>query len=86
MMEQSNIIEINAKTEGTSPPPKIALRLRTAFDVRRLIAPTINQLMRDEISESNAAKIGYLANIMLHAFEVSELESRISQLEHGVTK
>jgi len=84
-MDQANILQYNAETQPPSPPCRRATRLRTAFDVRRLIARTINQLMRDEIPEGKAAKIGYLANILLHAIEISEMEDRISKLEKGDT-
>lgn len=71
--------------EGTKPkettPPRRSIRLRTVFDLNRLLARTINQVLRDEISEGKAGKIGYLSNVMLKSFEMTELEQRIQKLE-----
>ena len=41
----------------------------------------INALIQDEITESKAKTIGYLANIMLKGLEVGELEDRINKIE-----
>lgn len=57
------------------------VRINDADGVRRLLQRTINALLDDEISESKARAIGYLCNIMLKAFEVGELEERLTELE-----
>ena len=60
---------------------KRAVKLKNAEDVTRLLARTINALLRDEIGENKAAKVGYLSNIFLRALESSALESRLEALE-----
>jgi hypothetical protein len=64
---------------------KRAVKLRSVHDVSRLLAKTINQLLRGEILEGTAGKIGYLSNILLRALEQSDLEQRIKDLEDLVT-
>ena len=81
----TNTLENQANEKG-SIPPKRSVRLKTAFDVNRLLAKTINQLLRNEISESKVGKVGYLCNVMLKAFELTEIEQRITKLENQKTE
>jgi len=60
---------------------KRAVKLKNTDDVTKLLARTINALLRDEIAESKASKVGYLANVLLRALESSALESRLEALE-----
>lgn len=71
------------KKEETIPAPvkRRSIRLRSASDVNRLLARIINNLLRNEVEESKAGKIGYLSNIMIKSFEVSDIEKRIAVLE-----
>jgi hypothetical protein len=46
----------------------------------------VNQLLREEVSESVAGKAGYLLSIMLKSFELSEIESRLDALEEQMNK
>lgn len=62
-------------------PPKRSIRLRTALDVRRLLAKLINGMYRDEIDTNKGTKIAYLCNVMLKAQELSEIEARLKALE-----
>ncbi len=57
------------------------VRINNPDGVRRLLQRVINSLLNDEISENKARAIGYLCNIMLKAFEVGELEERLTELE-----
>lgn len=60
---------------------KRAVKLKSSWDVSRLLAKTINQLLRGEITEQRAGKVGYLANVLLRALEASDLEKRVEHLE-----
>lgn len=57
------------------------IRLDTIGDVSKFLAKLINQVNRGETSESTAAKIGYLSNILIGALKDSELEDRVKKLE-----
>jgi hypothetical protein len=46
-----------------------------------LLAKTINRLLRDEIGEAKAGKVGFLCNVMLHSFELTQIEQRLAELE-----
>lgn len=60
---------------------KRAVRLKNVDDVTSLLGRVINNLLRDEISESKSAKIGYLANVLLRSLERSDLEARVKRIE-----
>jgi len=65
---------------------KRSVRLRSTYDVTRLLAKIINQVLRDEITSEKAGKVGYLANILLRGLEQSDLEARLKALEEKVAK
>ena len=71
----------NKRKGKDTHPPQRSIRLKKASDVNRLIAKVINQLIRDEIGENKAGKVGYLCNIMLHSFDTQEFEKRLETLE-----
>ncbi len=71
----------NKRKKGGDTHPRQPIRLDTVFDVNRLLAKVINDLIRDKISENKAGKVGYLCNIMLGSFQTVEFERRISELE-----
>jgi hypothetical protein len=75
----ANQLTDKSKSEGLYP--QRAIRLRTAFDVRRLLARLINMTLKDELDESKCTKVGYLCGVLLRAIELSELEERIKKLE-----
>jgi len=62
------------------------VRLRSVHDINRMLARTINQLVRSEIEESKAGKVGYLCNIMIRSFEVCDIEKRLVELEDQVER
>ena len=41
----------------------------------------INGLLRDEIPPEKASKVGYLANVLIRAFEQNDLQERLEDLE-----
>ena len=57
------------------------IRLENPRQVQRLLARTINCLHAGDIGENRARVIGYLAGIMLKAFETVEIEERLTELE-----
>jgi len=63
---------------------KRAVKLKSTYDVSRLLSKTINQVLRDEMSGEKAGKIGYLSNILIRALEQSQLEKRIESLEQKI--
>jgi len=61
------------------------VRVNSPDGVNRLLQRVINALLDDEITENKARTIGYLCNIMLKAFEVGELEERLTELEESLS-
>lgn len=57
------------------------IRVNTVSGVNKLLQRTINALIQDEITESKARTLGYLANIMLKGLEVGQLEERLNKIE-----
>lgn len=60
------------------------IRLENPKNVQRLLARTINLLNDNEISESRAKAIGYLAGILIKSFETIDLENRLRELEQQI--
>ena len=56
-------------------------RIEGADDVVSLLSDTINQVRRGDIDPRVANAVGYLANILLKAKELGDLEDRIKALE-----
>jgi len=57
--------------------------IETVEDVKRILAEAVNEL-RGSASESLVSKaraIGYLASVLMDAFEKSDIENRITELE-----
>ncbi len=80
MENETKLLTGTENLPGTIPS-KRAIRLKSIFDINRLLARTVNQLIRGQIEETKAGKIGYLCNVMLKSFELTELERRIGELE-----
>lgn len=57
------------------------VRVQSIKDAERLLARTLLQLQKGEISESKARAMAYVANSYAKMFEVSENEKRIEALE-----
>lgn len=60
------------------------LRLNSTSSVNRLLARTINSLIDETISESNARAIGYLAGVLLKGLTQGDLEERLESLENAM--
>jgi hypothetical protein len=58
-----------------------AVKIEDCGDVVALISETINQVRRGEIDPRVANAVGYLANVLIKAFEQDELETRVEKLE-----
>lgn len=57
------------------------LRLSKASAIKRFLAKVLNQLNNDEITESKAKSLAYIAQIQLKAIEASDMQNKIEQLE-----
>jgi hypothetical protein len=71
----------NAKKDDPEKENLRPIRVRTVRDARRLLARIMKQLQLEEISESRAKTISYVANSYAKLYEVSELEERVTELE-----
>ena len=71
----------NAKKDEPENENLRPIRVRTVRDARRLLARVLKQLQLEEISESRAKTISYVANSFAKLYEVSELEERVTELE-----
>jgi hypothetical protein len=63
--------------DATAPDVKV----KDCGDVVALISETINQVRKGMIDPRIANSVGYLANVLIKAFEQDELETRIERLE-----
>jgi hypothetical protein len=57
------------------------VKVEDCGDVVALISETINQVRKGVIDPRVANSVGYLANVLINAFERDELETRIEKLE-----
>lgn len=57
------------------------IRLSDIRDIKKLLSKLINERYRDEVDSFKARDIGYLAKCLLEAYEKSELEERLAELE-----
>ena len=74
-------ISRNAKKDAQDEDSLHPIRIRSVKDARRLLARVLKQLQLQQISESRAKTISYVANSYAKLFEVSELEERVEELE-----
>ena len=73
------------QTDNSTTPPTIrAVRLKTLADVRRFGSRVVNQLIRKEITESEARAYGYLLSIMSGVIKDSDIEDRLKALEKSM--
>lgn len=71
------------KTLDASAPD---VKIESCQDVVRLISETINQVRKGQVDPRVANAIGYLANVLIKAYEQGDLEKRIKDLEAAVKK
>jgi hypothetical protein len=57
------------------------VKVEDCGDVVALVSETINQVRKGVIDPRVANSVGYLANVLIKAFEQDELETRIEKLE-----
>lgn len=74
------------KQVAVVPPDVPEVRLKRFRDVTRLLACTINQVRRSQISTRAANTVGYLASIFIACQEKVELDERLTALEKRVFK
>ncbi|MGD9276495.1 MAG: hypothetical protein PVJ67_04960 [Candidatus Pacearchaeota archaeon] len=56
-------------------------RLDTAKSVRQYLANVVHAVHDDKMDSEKARCIGYLCNIMIKSFEVTDFEDRLTVLE-----
>ncbi len=62
--------------------PKGNIRLKRPQDVRRLLARVINELIQEEPTSIERARvIATLSNSIIKAMEVGELDNRLKEIE-----
>ena len=66
------------KTLGSTAPD---VKVEDGGDVVALISETINQVRKGLMDPRVANSVGYLANVLIKAFEQDDLETRIERLE-----
>jgi hypothetical protein len=64
-----------------TPPKRKKVSLRNICDVKRVLAATINELRRDEVTPLVAGKIFYGLTVMLTVFEQFDMAAQIQELE-----
>ncbi len=62
------------------------VRVRSIKDASLLLSRVLMQLQKDEISENKARSISYVCNSYVKAFELSEIQSRLDDLEIKVNE
>lgn len=68
--------------DGDAPDVKV----ESCQDIVRLIGETINQVRKGQIDPRVGNAIGYLANVLIKAYEQGNLEKRIEDLEAAVKR
>jgi hypothetical protein len=66
------------------PPPRI--NLSTSDDIRREMARVYRETRFNKISPTNATKLTYILISILKAYEATEIEKRLSDLEKAHLK
>lgn len=69
-----------------SPSRKRPIRLHTAADARRFLSKLMNGVFRNQIDSAKAARLGYLAGILLRTIETADLERRLAELENALAE
>lgn len=70
----------------TLPPGTPNVKIKSANDVTRLLALTVNQVRRGEIGVRVATAVGYLSSYILKSREQGELEERLATIEEFMEK
>lgn len=75
---KTKIIKVNE-------PMKKVIRTNNSKDITKLLSKMINDVLQDRLDLRIATGITYIANVLLKAFELSELEKRIDNIEQHLT-
>lgn len=67
-----------------SERPLEPMRIRDIKDLINLLEDTINKVRTEPMTHQKANCIGYLANIMIKAFESDELKEKVKNLEMAI--
>lgn len=70
----------------TIPDAAPDVEIENCQDIVRLLVQTINQVRKGTLDPKVANSVGYLSNIALKAFEDSDLEKRLAELETVVKR
>lgn len=70
----------------TLSPGTPNVKIKSANDVTRLLALTVNQVRRGEIGVRVATAVGYLSSYILKSREQGELEERLATIEEFMEK
>lgn len=70
--------------KATLPEDTPGIQIRSAREVCSLLSDTINHVRTGRLDPRVANAVGYLASVMIRAFEVGELEERLAALEGTV--
>jgi hypothetical protein len=62
------------------------LRLKTAQDVAKALARTVNEVRKGAVDAKVANAVGYLCGMILKAIEAGELAERVAALERGAAQ
>ena len=68
------------------PFGKRPIRLQSARDVRKFLGKLINATARNDMDPDKAARLGYLAGILLKSIETSDIEGRLAELESKLAR
>lgn len=68
------------------PSRRRPIRLHTAADARRFLSKLMNGVFRNEIDSGKAARLGYLAGILLKSIETADIERRLADLERTLSE
>lgn len=60
--------------------------LKTPSDVRRYLSALMFKIEGGEVEPSKGTKLGFLANVLLKALELEQIEARLDQLEKLITR
>ena len=60
------------------------IKLTKVRDVQVFLSGLINRRIRDEVDSATSRDCGYLAKILLDAFDAVEMEERLTELENKI--
>ena len=79
--EHSSVCPVDTSLDCDHTPPRI--NLATSEDIRREMAKVYRETRCNKIMPSNGTKLVYMLVNILKAYEVTEIEKRLTDLELG---